>query len=324
MAGLAPISLQQRISPNGRPYVGAKAYFYDAETLTPIDVWSNNDLSVPLSNPVISDGYGMFPAIYLDAALSFYRMRITTSTGTILTDLITLPIYDQPDGEGGSPTTPVDADAVLRTGDTKWRYGTGSHSGFVRLNGLTIGSATSGATERANLDCESLFEHLWTVNTSLTVSGGRGGSAAADWAANKTIALPDMRGRNQVGLDDMGNSRANTLADTYISNGNGTSLGSYGGSDEHTLTTGQTPSHTHSFSGTTSSNGAHSHTTPSTVAAAAGGSAALLGNSVLGSISTNTNGAHTHTVSGTTGSSGSGQAHNNMSPFVLGTFYMKL
>lgn len=323
MAGLAPISLQQRISPNGRPYVGAKAYFYDAETLTPIDVWSNNDLSVALSNPVISDGYGMFPAIYLDAALGFYRIRVTTSTGTILTDLITLPIYDQPDGGGGA-TTPVDADAVLRTGDVKWRYGTGSHSGFVRANGRTIGSATSGGTERANLDCESLFEYLWTVNSYLTVSGGRGASAAADWSANKTIALPDMRGRAQVGLDDMGSSRANTLTDTYVSYGDGTTLGSFGGSDSHTLTSGQTPSHTHSFSGTTSSDGAHSHTTLSVAAAAAGSAAALLGNSISGAISTSTDGAHTHTFSGTTGSSGSGQAHNNMSPFVLGTFYMKL
>jgi hypothetical protein len=34
-------------------------------------------------------------------------------------------------------------------------------SGLVRLNGKTIGSATLGATERANNDTKDLFTELW-------------------------------------------------------------------------------------------------------------------------------------------------------------------
>jgi len=60
-------------------------------------------------------------------------------------------------------------------------YGTGVRSGFVRANGRTIGSATSGATERANADAQALFEYLWNTDANLAVSTGRGASSNADW-----------------------------------------------------------------------------------------------------------------------------------------------
>src|SRR5690606_21344421 len=112
---------------------------------------------------------------------------------------------DEVDISLGASYTPPDAgetsvELLFRTGDLKQRYGTGTHSGWVRANGRTIGSASSGATERANADCEALFEHLWGADTNLSVSGGRGANAASDWAANKTIALPDFRDRVIVGL----------------------------------------------------------------------------------------------------------------------------
>jgi hypothetical protein len=269
MAGMAPISLQQRISPNGRPYVGARADFYAAETLERIDLYANNDLSVPLPNPVETDGYGMFPAIFIDAALGFYRFRVTTSSGVILTDLIQLPIYDQPDG-GGDPVTPVDTDAVMKTGDVKWRYGTGSHPGYVRVNGRTIGAASSGAGERANDDCEALFLHLWGANAYLDVSGGRGGSAAADWAANKRLTLPDARGIALIGMTDMGSTDSERISPNFFEAGDGTALGSYGGADAHEI------------------------------------------------------GPHDLTRAGTVDTYGATGAHNNMPPFMVGTFYIKL
>lgn len=72
-------------------------------------------------------------------------------------------------------------------------------SGWVRLNGGTIGGALSGATERANADTQALFELLWSeyANTELAIqdSAGaasvRGASATADFTANKRLPLED-------------------------------------------------------------------------------------------------------------------------------------
>jgi microcystin-dependent protein len=83
------------------------------------------------------------------------------------------------------------------TGDVKLSIKTTADTGWVLMNDTTIGNASSGATGRANADTSALFTLLWT-NTSdanCAVSGGRGATASADYAANKTIALPKTLGR---------------------------------------------------------------------------------------------------------------------------------
>jgi hypothetical protein len=88
---------------------------------------------------------------------------------------------------------------------TIWDY-TGAHTvdpdGFLNLCNEYSGSArsisnTAGTGTLHDDKYEALFLHLWTNygNTECPVSGGRGASAAADWAANKDIKLPDYRGR---------------------------------------------------------------------------------------------------------------------------------
>jgi hypothetical protein len=51
--------------------------------------------------------------------------------------------------------------------------------------------------------------------------GGRGATSLADWTANKTITLPDMRGRTLAGMDTMGAvagsaSRIHTILGSHI------------------------------------------------------------------------------------------------------------
>ncbi len=70
------------------------------------------------------------------------------------------------------------------------------------------------------------------------------------------------------------------------------------------------PSHTHSFSATTSSNGSHTHTIAFNLSTGGGenGSNAGSVSQNPGTETTSADGAHTHTVSGTTGGTGSGTA----------------
>ena len=80
------------------------------------------------------------------------------------------------------------------------------------------------------------------------------------------------------------------------------------GSETHTLTAGEMPGHTHSFSGTTG-----------------GATAAILTSQGRTTAQVSTPGTfpenqtHTHSFSGTTGGAGSGGAHNNVQPSI-GTY----
>jgi hypothetical protein len=170
-------------------------------------------------------------------------------------------------------------------------------SGYVFLSGLTIGNGSSGGTGRANADTSALFVLLWDsmADAQAAVSGGRGANAAADFAANKTITLPDARGRIVAGKDNMGGSTASRITNAGAGIV-GTTLGVAGGSQTHTLTEAQLASHTHSV-----------------------GSGAAIG----GDIAT---GGGTAVYSGaqTSGAAGSGNAHNNTQPTLILNKIIKL
>lgn len=94
-------------------------------------------------------------------------------------------------------------------GEVKSYYGLVAPAGWLLANGQTIGSAASGATARANADTATLYALLWggTANADLVIqtSAGanttRGASAAADFAANKRLPLPNHPGVVERGID---------------------------------------------------------------------------------------------------------------------------
>jgi len=323
-AGTVPgFSLAQQQDSDGTPLVGCLLYTIQAGTVsTPQSGYQDSALTIPLSNPIICDAYGHLPQIFL--ADGSIKLRLTKSNGVQVFAADGILVVGASSGGGGG--SPVDATTILATGDMKARYGTGVLSGFVRANGRTIGSATSGATERANADTQTLFEYLWNTDANLSVSTGRGASSAADWAANKTIALPDWRGRALAFLDDMGNSAAGRLTSTYF----GTSaiaLGAAGGAESLTLSLAQLPTGITAIGAATliglpgsnipvvaNGSGADTSFTPSgsgTHIPTTGGGWSFNNNTLSGSVSVTSNNT-------------SGSAHRTVQPTMLATIYLKL
>lgn len=85
-----------------------------------------------------------------------------------------------------------------RTGDLKIGFANSTLPGYVPMNDGTIGSASSGASTRANIDTFALYALLWNnvLDTWAPVSTGRGASAVADFVANKTLTLTRTLGRS--------------------------------------------------------------------------------------------------------------------------------
>ena len=170
------------------------------------------------------------------------------------------------------------------TGVVQQFIGTSAPSGWLILNGDTLGKTGSAAVQ-ANDNNQALFTLLWNsmADAQAPVSSGRGASAAADWSFGKTIALPDARGRAIIGTG----AGATLTARTH---------GDHGGEETHQLTVAEMPSHTHTQ-----------------VAPAPSGNA---GNGT-GSWPINQ-----QTIN--TGSAGSDGAHNNMQPWLALNYIVKI
>ena len=196
------------ITPNGNVAAGASIYFYTDNSTTPLIVYQDAALTIPHAWPVTASAVGVFPPIYVPYVT--YRRRIQAADGSLISDAGDIDNPAPPSGGGGVVVT---ADQIFQTGDPIWRLRVGQMLGFVRMNGLTLGSLTSGATEYAAANAVNLFEYLWNnlPDSIAAVSTGRGATAAADFAANKTIVIPTMQGYLAAGLDDMGAAAANII-----------------------------------------------------------------------------------------------------------------
>lgn len=159
-----------------------------------------------------------------------------------------------------------------------------------------------------------------------------GETAPKGWTlCDGTNGTPDLRGRFVIAMGTGAGLTARTI-------------GATGGAETHTLSLNEIPGHTHT--GTTASNGAHTHTVTDpghthsvsinnvddlNFTANAGQIPPADASTTISSYSTasastgvtiNSNGAHTHTF--TSDSTGGGTAHNNMPPFYVLAYIMKL
>jgi len=244
----------------------AKAFFYNTGTTNALQVFQDAAEGTPHAQPVIAS-QGRWPAVYIPFTAG-YDVRVLDERDIELYYFTNIP---NPDPVDVSVT--IAPEEKVQTGMIHGEFVNAPKSGYIRLNGRTIGNGASGATERANADTVNLFTYLWTnlADAQAPVSGGRGASAAADYAANKTITPPGMQGKNLIGLDDMGNVAAGAFpAEVPFSSGNATTAGSAAGANNHLLTVPQLASHDHSatsaaagshnHSGATGTEAAHTHT----------------------------------------------------------------
>lgn len=253
---------------------------------------------------------------------------------------------------------------LVPTGTTVDYVGTTAPTAWVLADGKTIGSATSGGTERANTDTLDLYTLLWNAysNTELIIedSAGtpttRGASASNDFAANKRLPLPDCRGRVRAGKDNMGGTTASRIT---VAGGlfDATVQGASGGAQNYALSTAELAAHAHGPGVHTHAGPSHTHTGPShthtiahdhnnafaptnTFGAAGGGTTVfatpatsqLTGGSNTANSGSEGTGATGASGTGNTGapsaddtaSAGSGTAHDNVQPTIIFTAIIKL
>ena len=318
MSGMIPLSMSQNVDINGQPLAGALLYIFQVGTVaTPQNSYQDFGLTLVNPNPLQADQNGRFPAFYL--ADGQVHVRLTDSTGVVVFDYPDLQVLGPSSGGGGGGGGSVDPTSIAATGDMKFRPTAETLTGWVKANGQTIGSASSGATQRANADTQNLFVYLWSnfSNAKCAVSGGRGASALADFQANKTIQLLDWRSRSPCGLDDMGASAAGRLLAANVTSGAGdgpTTPGATGGEANHTLLLAEAPT----GQITMSAEVPHSHSIAHAATASAYGSGSL---PAVGTVAGTTG---TATTGLTLTDNAGGGAHNNMNPFMLGTWHQKL
>lgn len=243
-------------------------------------------------------------------------------------------------GSGGNVTIPNGSDAIV------YCDGAGSVAEVVDISSTylrvenNLSDVASAATALENLGLTATAAELNTldgvtattaelntldgVDTAGTGFGyvpqggiimwsGAISAIPAGWAlCDGTSGTPDLTGRFVVHAD----------ADT----GGTYAPGDTGGADSVTLTESQIPAHTHAFSGTTNSDGSHTHTyLGSNFSNTAVNSFPLVGvNNGATTRTTDAGGAHTHAFSGTTDSTGGGTSHENRPPYYALAYIMKL
>ena len=186
--------------------------------------------------------------------------------------------------------------------------GAAAPDGWLLCKGETVAKSNTAASYYGD-EYEDIFIVLWENFAQAVVSPSKGATAAADWAADKTITLPDMQGNTLAGANAVTGSIFNAPTGTFV------------GEENVTLTTDQIPQLTF-----TANDPQHDHITD------------VIGRKVANSTVADWYAPELNVTSGditTTSTSrnsptgitinplGGGQAHNNVPPSLLINFCIK-
>jgi len=153
--------------------------------------------------------------------------------GELIADTIYRIVYNGTNFQVLNPTPPITI-TMGASATAPW--------GTLPMTGSTV-AKTSGGTYNSTV-YSRLYSYLWNnySNSVAPVATGRGANAAADFAANKTITIPDYRDYTPLGVSGAGvitASGATAGASTVTPTG---AMGTTGG---HALTINEMPAHDH-------------------------------------------------------------------------------
>ena len=120
--------------------------------------------------------------------------------GELIMDIIYTIVYDGTNFQVQNPTPPIEITMGL-TATAPW--------GKLPMNGTVTVAKTSGGTFNSAIYAR-VYTYLYDnySDSVAPVAGGRGASAAADFAANKTITIPDHADYVMMGVSAAGNITA--------------------------------------------------------------------------------------------------------------------
>ncbi|MGA8079974.1 MAG: hypothetical protein WB868_21570 [Xanthobacteraceae bacterium] len=232
----------------------------------------------------------------------------TVARATGVLDFASTPTVGGTNNVWSDANGPTNVEAITglwTTGDVKLTIKTTADSGWLMCSDQTIGNVSSGAAF-ANTAAQALYTLLWTnvSNTYAPVTGGRGSTPAADWAAQKSMQLTALMGR-AIGIAGSGAGlTARALGQTF-------------GEENHLLAVSEMPSHTH---GITDPGHSHTYNQGNTVAGGSTNGAAPY--AVFNAQEAENSGLADTDI--TINAAGGGSTHNNVQPTTFLNAMIKL
>lgn len=230
-------------------------------------------------------------AVFADV-LAQALVNTSTVTGETVADALNTLLSQKLDASA------IDLQAKWSCGDVKLTYKTVADPGWIMIDDGSIGNAASNATTRAHADTEPLFLLAWNIDAALAPlqdSAGnpvsRGGTAAADFAANRRLVLAKALGR-VIGIAGAGSGLTSRA------------LGFVVGAETHTTIIDEMPEHNHEITQVPHAHGYDVRQTSNVQGGGGGQGAGGLNNS-------STSGANANI---TINNRGGGDPHNNMQP----------